>query len=113
MEQYVNEHPGCYIYYSYYDGYRICYGMSCRSSGPNGSDITSLRTSFSVRRCQDPVNVYTYASMYQNGRYHYYYYTFYQSETLDNPGYYYYNRNTSYTAILDRNASHLGFEVNL
>ena len=112
FEQYVDEHPDCYIYHTYGD-HEICYGMRCRG-GPNGSNITYLYTSFSVHRCQDPVTVYTYARLrYQNGPYHRYTYTFDQSETVDNldPYYYYDGLNTSYTAILDRNASHLGFEV--
>ena len=114
LQQYVDEHPGCYIYYNYYD--EICYGMRCSGSGPNGSNITYLYTRFNVQRCQDPVTVSTYAYMYQNGRYHGFSYTFDQSETVDNLDYYYYYYydsydDVSYTAILDRNASHLGFEV--
>ena len=107
LEQYVDEHPSCYIYQSYYD--EICYGMYCSGSGPNGSNITYLYRSFSVQRCQDPVTVSTYAYMRRNGRYHRFSYTFDQSETVD----YYYDsyKDRSYKAILDRNASHLGFEV--
>ena len=111
LEQYEDEHTGCSIYPTYYR--EICPGMRCRGSGPNGSNITYLYARFSVRRCQDPVTVYTYVYMYRNGRYHRYSYTFNQSETVDHlDNYYYYNSpNTSYTAIMDRNASHLGFEV--
>ena len=110
LEQYVDEHPSCYLYRTYSD--EICYGMYCRGSGPNGSDITSLYRSFSVQRCRDPVTVYTYTYFFRNGYYYRYSYTFDQSETVDNPYYYYYNgRNTSYTGILERNATHLGFEV--
>ena len=110
LEQYAEE-QGCYLYRNYYD--KICYGMRCSGSGPNGSNITYLYRRFSVQRCQDPVTVYTYVRMRRNGYYYRFSYTFDQSETIDNPyDYYYYNgRNISYTAILDRNATHLGFEV--
>ena len=113
LEQYVDEHPDCYVYHSYYyHNDEPCSGIRCVGSGPNDTNITYLFTSFTVQRCQDPVTLYTYTNVYQNDLHHYYLYIFNQSERVDNVGYYYHHYlNTSYTAILDRNASHLGFEV--
>ena len=111
LEQYVDQHSDqdCYIYQ-----YPPCSGMSCSDQG--GSTANTYASIY-IQRCEDPVTVYTYVDVYQNGHYHYYSYEFNQSETVDTYGYYYDyddhgNHNlSSLTAILDRNASHLGFEV--
>ena len=112
FEQYVDQHPGCYILtYSY----EPCLGIRC--SEYNGS--TYIYSSFYVQRCQDPVTVYASASVRKDGRYYYLSHSFDQSETVNTNGYYYsydyhyhnHHQNSSYTAILDRNSSHLDFEV--
>ena len=110
LEQYVDQHSDqdCYIYQN-----PLCYGMYCSNHG--GSTANRYASLF-VQRCEDPVTVYTYASVNQSGHYHYYSYVFNQSETVDTNGYFsdhdHSNHNlSSLTAILDRNASHLGFEV--
>ena len=112
FEQYVDQHPDCYIQtYSY----EPCLGISC--SDRNGSMY--IYSSFDVHRCQDPVTVYVYGSVRKDGRF-YFSHQFDQSETVDTNGYYYgsdyyyhddHQNISSYTAILDRNFTHLGFEV--
>ena len=63
---------------------------------------------FTVQKCEDPVTVEVYYDIYRDGFYDYFEYEYNQSETVDNDG----DSGLSYyTAIMDRNASHLGFEV--
>lgn len=110
LEEYVDQHSNlsCYIYQN-----PLCYGMYCSNQG---GSTTITYGGFYVQRCEDPVTVYTYARVIQSGHYHYYSYTFNQSETVDTNGYFsdhdHSNHNlSSLTAFLDRNSSHLGFEV--
>ena len=116
LQHYIDEHPriSCYIYGD------PCSGMSCNSYGLNGTHYVYV--SFTVQKCEDPVTVYTYGDVgFNTGHYLYFSYEFNKSETVDTYGYgydYYYEYDygydhnlSSYTAILDRNASHLGFEV--
>ena len=114
LQHYIDGHPhmSCYIYED------SCSGMSCYGYGINGTNYVS--TSFTVQKCEDPVTVYTYASISIGHHYFSFSYEFNKSETIDSDGHYYYYYDydydydynlSSYTAILDRNASHLGFEV--
>ena len=61
-----------------------------------------------MQKCEDPVTVEVYYDIYTDGFYDYFQYEYNQSEAVDNDV----GRGLStYTAIMDRNASHLGFEV--
>ena len=79
-----------------------------------------------VQKCEDPVSVLVHYDYYDyDFGFEEFQYVYNQSETVENDGYYsyysyYYGYDSSgqfvepgsYTGILDRNASHLGFEVN-
>ena len=66
------------------------------------SDVVNME--FNVRKCEDPVTVDVDLSLY-NG-YSYPYYEYNQSETFQ-------FQNYSFSAILERNATHLAFMVSL
>ena len=110
LQHYINEHLpiSCRIYGD------PCYGMSCYNYGIN--DTRYVYASFTVQKCEDPVTVYTYAYVTTANHYLSFSYQFNKSETIDYYHYDYdydYDNLSSYTAILDRNATHLGFEVNV
>ena len=97
LQHYVDLHPNCSI---------SNYGEPC--SGLFCYDYVSFSYyyNFIVQKCEDPVtvDVFVYWNSHDNVSYYDYFdYLYNQSETVDSNG--------SYTAIMERNASHLGFEV--
>ena len=95
LQHYVNEHPDCYV---------LEFGEPCSGLYCYGSDDTYL--DFFVQKCEDPVTVDVFVELTdEHTQYHHdFYYLFNQSETVD------YGKE-SYTGILERNATHLGFMV--
>ena len=94
LQHYVNEHPNCYIR----NNSEPCSGLNCHYED---SDVTNI--TFYISKCEDPVTVNVYVELY-NGEYADYEYS--QSETFHLRGY-------SFSAILERNATHLAFMVSL
>ena len=96
LQQYVNEHPDCYILHNENEP---CSELDCDYD--HISDFAYL--DFHVRRCADPVTVGVYVQLY-DGEYTNVVYN--QSETFQFLDY-------SFSAILERNATHLAFMVSL
>lgn len=90
LQHYVDTHQGCHI------NRDSCSGLSCYDN------ITNI--SFIVQNCEDPVTVDVYVESNKGGDPAYLSYQFNQSETVN-------TEFNSFTAIMDRNASHLGFMV--
>ena len=89
LQHYVDTHQNFHI-----SGHS-CSGLSCHD---NNTDI-----SFTVQKCEDPVTVDVYI-MESSKKRESLSYQFKQSETMI-------TEFNTFTAIMDRNTSHLGFEV--
>ena len=107
VQSYVQSHPNCYIDNFEGSGFSdSCSGFFCYTNY-NYTDIY-------VNECEDPVSVAVYYDSYGDydydySNYYHFQYAFNQSETVDNDASY--GDSGRYTAIMARNASHLGFEV--
>ena len=100
LQQYVNEHPHCSIPGNFFDV--PCIELNCHyNDSSESSDVTKV--DFYVSRCDDPVSVGVDIEL-SNGEYTSLGYT--QSETFQFLDY-------SFSAILERNATHLAFMVSL
>lgn len=86
LQHYKDTHPNCVAY--------TCSELMCNDN------IT--RVDITVQKCEDPVTVDVFMSS-EGGDFAY---LFDQSETVET-----YDGSNSFTAIMDRNASDLGFEV--
>ena len=88
-----------------------CAGLNCYSaiySGDSRYEEISTDLEFLVQKCEDPVTVYINVVVLNGERANNYYFghLYNQSETVDSyPG--------SYTGILERNATHVGFMVSV
>ena len=89
LQHYVDTHQSCHI-----NG-NSCSGLSCYD---NSTDI-----SFTVQKCEDPVTVDVYI-MESSKKREPLSYQFKRSETMN-------TEFNTFTAIMDRNTSHLGFKV--
>ena len=96
LHHYISEHPECEIL----DYGRLCSGVSCHGY--------AINTDFIVRKCQDPITVDMFVEFYDEFRdfSREFYYIYDHSETVN-------YRQKSYTGILERNATHLGFMVSV
>ena len=111
LNQYVVWNPNCYIY----SFGAPCSGLYCYD------DTTNTYVEIEVNECEDPVSVLVFYEHYDSTIRHYeeFQYLFNQSESVENDGIYsYYDYSGfgdvdagTFTAIMERNASHLGFEV--
>ena len=97
LQQYVNEHPNCDILLL--NEQEPCAELECDYF--DTSDFAYL--GFFLSRCEDPVTVGVYVELY-NGEHTGLSYN--QSETFHFEDY-------SFSAILERNATHLAFMVSL
>ena len=98
LQHYVDEQP--YANCDIKSNGELCLGMSC------DNESIGLYTAFFVRRCEDPVTVKAYVELYDEyiDYTHEFYYIYDQSETVI-------YHQMSYTGILERNATYLGFMV--
>ena len=97
LQQYVNEHSHCSIPENF-----LNIELNCHyNDSSDSSDVTKV--DFYVGRCDEPVSVGVHIELY-NGEYTDFEYT--QSETFHFKDY-------SFSAILERNATHLAFMVSL
>ena len=93
LQLYVNEHPECYVE----DFGEPCSGLYCEVI--NGNHY--IYSVVFIQKCEDPVTVDAYVFDDADVAF---YYSYNESETVD------YSQD-SYTGILERNATHLGFMV--
>ena len=99
LQHYVSEHPDCFVE----DFGEPCSGLYCYSENEY-QYYTYLE--FFVQKCEDPVTVEVYLDIFEDNDDHFFNYLYNQSETVD------YGQG-SYTGILERNATHLGFMVSV
>ena len=92
LQHYEDTHPNCSAF-TY-----TCSGVIC------DNNITYVH--ITVQKCEDPVTVDVFMYSTKGGDFSYLSYSFNQSETVET-----YDEMDYFTAIMDRNASDLGFEV--